>query len=74
MKIGTPEVRITNAPANNISSPTIYREQQNCEICRKKNRGEEMLLCDGCDCGNYKYVLNTKLNTEKEIRIPYVLS
>lgn len=56
MKIGTPEVRITNAPANNISSPTIYREQQNCEICHKKNRGEEMLLCDGCDCGEYEYI------------------
>ena len=44
MKIGTPEVQITNAPANNISSPTIYRELQNCEIYLKKNRGEEMLL------------------------------
>jgi histone demethylase JARID1 len=51
MKIGTSEVRNTNIPAVNISSPTIYREQQNCEICHKKNRGEEMLLCDGCDCG-----------------------
>jgi hypothetical protein len=25
--------------------------QPHCEICQKKDRGEEMLLCDGCDCG-----------------------
>jgi len=49
MKIGTPEVRTTNQAGN--PSPTTFREQQNCEICHKKNRGEEMLLCDGCDCG-----------------------
>ena len=53
MKIGTPEVRNTNLQAVNTPSPTIYREQQTCEICHKKNRGEEMLLCDGCDCGRY---------------------
>jgi len=55
MKIGTPEVRNTNVQAVNAPSPTIYREQQTCEICHKKNRGEEMLLCDGCDCGRYTY-------------------
>jgi len=52
-KIGTPEVRIPNVQAINNPSPTTYREQQNCEICHKKNRGEEMLLCDGCDCGKF---------------------
>lgn len=25
--------------------------QPHCEMCHKKDRGEEMLLCDGCDCG-----------------------
>jgi [histone H3]-trimethyl-L-lysine4 demethylase len=50
-KIGTPEVWMPNVQAVNYPSPTTYREQQNCEICHKKNRGEEMLLCDGCDCG-----------------------
>ena len=24
-----------------------------CEICHKKNHCEEMLLCDGCDCGEF---------------------
>jgi [histone H3]-trimethyl-L-lysine4 demethylase len=52
-KIGTPEVRMPNVQAINNPSPTIYREQQNCEICHKKNHGEEMLLCDGCDCGEF---------------------
>jgi histone demethylase JARID1 len=32
--------------------PVTIAGQENCEICHKKNRGEEMLLCDGCDCGN----------------------
>src|ERR1700728_1992275 len=37
----------TFSPTTSITTP----QQQNCEICHKKNRGEEMLLCDGCDCG-----------------------
>lgn len=45
---GTPEVR---TPLLAPRTPITSREQQNCEICHKKNRGEEMLLCDGCDCG-----------------------
>lgn len=49
MKIGLPEVRTPNQPGS-VTSPTGW-EQQNCEICHKKNREEEMLLCDGCDCG-----------------------
>ena len=49
-KIGTPEVRMPNVQD---PSPTTYREQQNCEICHKKNHAEEMLLCDGCDCGQF---------------------
>ena len=52
-KIGTLEVRMLNVHAVNNPSPTTYREQQNCEICHKKNHGEEMLLCDGCDCGEF---------------------
>ena len=33
-------------------------QQQNCEICHKKNRGEEMLLCDGCDCGTTLFLVS----------------
>src|ERR1700683_3227343 len=39
----------TFSPTTSITT----RQQQNCEICHKKNRGEEMLLCDGCDCGRF---------------------
>ncbi|KAH9482356.1 Lysine-specific demethylase lid [Psilocybe cubensis] len=63
MKIGTPEVRNNNLQVVNTSSPTIYREQQNCEICHKKNRGEEMLLCDGCDCGFHMFCLDPPLDS-----------
>ncbi|KAJ7693917.1 jumonji superfamily protein [Mycena rosella] len=37
--------------------------EQNCEICHKKNRGEEMLLCDGCDCGFHMFCLDPPLDT-----------
>lgn len=28
-----------------------------CRICRRKNDGEHMLLCDGCDRGHHMYCL-----------------
>ncbi|KAJ7167585.1 jumonji superfamily protein [Mycena filopes] len=37
--------------------------EQNCEICHKKNRGDEMLLCDGCDCGFHMFCLDPPLDT-----------
>ncbi|KAL4256714.1 [histone H3]-trimethyl-L-lysine(4) demethylase [Pleurotus pulmonarius] len=37
--------------------------EQHCEICHKKNRGEEMLLCDGCDCGFHMFCLDPPLDT-----------
>ncbi|KAJ7639289.1 jumonji superfamily protein [Roridomyces roridus] len=37
--------------------------EQNCEICHKKNRGEEMLLCDGCDCGFHMFCLDPPLES-----------
>ncbi|PCH40905.1 hypothetical protein WOLCODRAFT_162645 [Wolfiporia cocos MD-104 SS10] len=41
------------------------REQttEHCEICLKKDRGEEMLLCDGCDCGFHIFCLDPPLNS-----------
>ncbi|PPR02653.1 hypothetical protein CVT24_002136 [Panaeolus cyanescens] len=60
-KVGNPEVRLSNLQAFNNSSPTNYGQQQNCEICNKKNRGEEMLLCDGCDCGFHMFCLDPPL-------------
>ncbi len=29
----------------------IFLAQLPCEVCHKNDRGEEMLLCDNCDCG-----------------------
>jgi hypothetical protein len=47
----SPEVRPPLLNLFSTTSSMTTSEQQNCEICHKKNRGEEMLLCDGCDCG-----------------------
>ncbi|KAJ7126421.1 jumonji superfamily protein [Mycena crocata] len=67
----------TPGPSNLLASPlplpvfhdtketkgTPEQVQQNCEICHKKNRGEEMLLCDGCDCGFHMFCLDPPLDT-----------
>jgi hypothetical protein len=29
----------------------VLLAQLPCEVCQKNDRGEEMLLCDNCDCG-----------------------
>ncbi|KAG6813425.1 hypothetical protein H0H92_011122 [Tricholoma furcatifolium] len=42
---------------------TIGTPEQSCEICHKKNRGTEMLLCDGCDCGFHMFCLRPPLTT-----------
>lgn len=52
-----------------VPAPTFYDKQppkdpsqeQHCEICHKRNRGEEMLLCDGCDCGFHIFCLDPPL-------------
>ncbi|KAF9006679.1 jumonji superfamily protein [Cyathus striatus] len=62
-KIGTPEVRTTLIQAVSEPRPVTNGNQQNCEICHKKNRGEEMLLCDGCDCGFHMFCLDPPLDT-----------
>ncbi|TEB03959.1 hypothetical protein FA13DRAFT_1750867 [Coprinellus micaceus] len=58
--IARPLLTIVLAPKKGpvVPPPTFHdrpdrertKEEQHCEICHKKNRGEEMLLCDGCDC------------------------
>ncbi|KAH9855011.1 PLU-1-like protein-domain-containing protein [Lenzites betulinus] len=32
-----------------------------CEICLKKDQGEKMLICDGCDCGFHMFCLDPPL-------------
>ncbi|KAJ7129277.1 PLU-1-like protein-domain-containing protein [Mycena epipterygia] len=64
----------TPGPSNLLASPLpppVFHDstevkgtpEQNCEICHKKNRGEEMLLCDGCDCGFHMFCLDPPLDT-----------
>ncbi|KAJ7734042.1 jumonji superfamily protein [Mycena maculata] len=65
----------TPGPSNLLAAsplpPPIFHDtketkgtpEQNCEICHKKNRGEEMLLCDGCDCGFHMFCLDPPLDT-----------
>ncbi|KAF8638539.1 hypothetical protein AX17_002082 [Amanita inopinata Kibby_2008] len=36
--------------------------EQNCEICHKQDRDDEMLLCDGCDCGFHTFCLDPPLD------------
>ncbi|EIW76301.1 hypothetical protein CONPUDRAFT_139698 [Coniophora puteana RWD-64-598 SS2] len=43
--------------------PPKDKQEQSCEICQKKNRGEEMLLCDGCDCGFHMFCLDPPLSS-----------
>ncbi|RDB19939.1 Lysine-specific demethylase lid [Hypsizygus marmoreus] len=58
-------------PSPMIPPPVFYDKpkedtkgtpEQNCEICHKKNRGESMLLCDGCDCGFHMFCLDPPLD------------
>ncbi|KAJ3532839.1 hypothetical protein NM688_g7365 [Phlebia brevispora] len=37
--------------------------QRHCEVCMKTDRGTEMLLCDGCDCGFHIFCLDPALSS-----------
>ncbi|KNZ76050.1 Lysine-specific demethylase 5A [Termitomyces sp. J132] len=57
---GAAEVGTKLFPTPNINHSW---NQQHCEICHKKNRGEAMLLCDGCDCGFHTFCLRPPLSS-----------
>ncbi|KIK29056.1 hypothetical protein PISMIDRAFT_516418 [Pisolithus microcarpus 441] len=38
-------------------------QEQSCEICQKKNYEDQMLLCDGCDCGFHMFCLDPPLTS-----------
>ncbi|KIK96126.1 hypothetical protein PAXRUDRAFT_826282 [Paxillus rubicundulus Ve08.2h10] len=67
----TPTLRSRNfanrmSPASATSQPendTKLTQEQSCEVCQKKNHDEEMLLCDGCDCGFHMFCLDPPLTT-----------
>lgn len=42
---------------------TKLTQEQSCEVCQKKNHDEEMLLCDGCDCGFHIFCLDPPLTS-----------
>ncbi|KAH7887375.1 PLU-1-like protein-domain-containing protein [Phlebopus sp. FC_14] len=46
-----------------LGDDTKLTQEQSCEICQKKNHDEEMLLCDGCDCGFHMFCLDPPLNS-----------
>ncbi|KAF7794096.1 hypothetical protein EIP86_005226, partial [Pleurotus ostreatoroseus] len=46
-----------------IEQRSLRGAQPHCEICQKKDRGEEMLMCDGCDCGFHIFRLDPALST-----------
>ncbi|KIP08343.1 hypothetical protein PHLGIDRAFT_35021 [Phlebiopsis gigantea 11061_1 CR5-6] len=54
------EVRSSDSP---IVKWALSTSKPHCEVCRKKDRGEEMLLCDGCDCGFHTFCLDPPLVT-----------
>ncbi|KAH8830972.1 PLU-1-like protein-domain-containing protein [Flagelloscypha sp. PMI_526] len=57
-KLKSIRTRLPSPPMNGI----LTFLQQTCEVCHKKNRGEEMLLCDGCDCGFHMFCLDPPLS------------
>ncbi|KAF5393073.1 hypothetical protein D9757_001208 [Collybiopsis confluens] len=60
-------------PVTPLVTPTYLDEKpvvksrdagnEHCEICGKKNRGDQMLLCDGCDCGFHMFCLDPPLES-----------
>ncbi|KAL0950185.1 hypothetical protein HGRIS_010178 [Hohenbuehelia grisea] len=66
-----PASTIKQPPASPAIPPPAFYErpppakdsEQHCEICLKTNRGEEMLLCDGCDYGFHMFCLDPPLDS-----------
>ena len=47
----TPSSEVRAIDSRSLEQRSLRGKQPHCEICQKKDHGEEMLLCDGCDCG-----------------------
>ncbi|KAI0355366.1 hypothetical protein OH77DRAFT_1479882 [Trametes cingulata] len=53
--------------ANNLGFAKVASQDSkspselHCEICLKKDQGEKMLICDGCDCGFHMFCLDPPL-------------
>ncbi|KAL4247157.1 [histone H3]-trimethyl-L-lysine(4) demethylase [Abortiporus biennis] len=60
--------RLLNGVDARLNGSSESKDGQNtpephCEVCQKKDRGEQMLLCDGCDCGFHMFCLDPPLTT-----------
>jgi len=52
----------------------VFLMQLPCEVCHKNDRGEEMLLCDNCDCGRVDSVFGSYVTPIlRPFRISHVL-
>ncbi|TDL29675.1 hypothetical protein BD410DRAFT_736763 [Rickenella mellea] len=51
-----------SAPSFKEETKNDVKQEQTCEVCNKKNRETEMLLCDGCDCGFHTFCLDPPLS------------
>ncbi|KAI0775906.1 PLU-1-like protein-domain-containing protein [Trametes elegans] len=48
--------------AKTASQDSKSPSELHCEICLKKDQGEKMLICDGCDCGFHMFCLDPPLS------------
>ncbi|KAF9236221.1 PLU-1-like protein-domain-containing protein [Melanogaster broomeanus] len=55
--------RISHVLSSRTEATRFFPPNQSCEVCQKKNHDEEMLLCDGCDCGFHMFCLDPPLTT-----------
>ncbi|KAI0032364.1 PLU-1-like protein-domain-containing protein [Vararia minispora EC-137] len=63
MKPVSPSTPSVKTAASKAAANEEDDYSQACEICHKNDRGEEMLLCDGCDCGFHLFCLDPPLST-----------
>ncbi|KAI0938026.1 hypothetical protein AcV7_003336 [Taiwanofungus camphoratus] len=50
-------------PTSRRGDGTQGPSELHCEVCLKKDRGDEMLICDGCDCGYHMFCLDPPLTS-----------
>ena len=48
---GTSSAEVKSCAPDIIGHALMRQPQTQCEVCHKTDRGLQMLLCDGCDCG-----------------------
>jgi hypothetical protein len=51
----------TSSSGKNDDKNNAMEDDLGCEICKSKDDGERMLLCDGCDLGYHSFCLTPKL-------------